>query len=161
MVYTIETARIAERVLEHFNYFHDGFIKRVELVSHDRFEQNGPAYTDRAHVCTGMFDITLDIAHYNYGPGDQPYHRLITCRCEDVRDFALDLRGHQGHDWPITRIDIVEVTRANGFRPGEVEPALELRLLRPFLVDGKRWERREQSLFTFARATLEEGLVQG
>lgn len=160
MVYKIENARDAEQVLEHFNYFHDGFIQRVELVSHDRFEQEGPAYTDRAHVCTGTFDVSLDIAHYNYGQGEQPCQRLVACRFENVRDFALDLRGHQGHDWPITRIDISEVTRAKGFTPGEAEPALELRLMRPLLVDGTRWERQEHTLFTFSRATLEEGLNQ-
>ena len=160
MAYTVENAREVERTLEHFNYFHDGFIQQVELISRDRFEQRGPAYTDRAHVCTGRFEVVLNIAHYNYGQGEQPYQRLITCRFEDVRDFALDLRGQQAHDWPITRIDISEVTRAKSLTPGRVEQALELRLMRPFLVDGARWERREQTLFSFSRATFEEGLIQ-
>ncbi len=95
MVYTVRNAQEAVAALEHFNYFHDGFIKRVELLSHDRFEQNGPAYTDRAHVCTGNFEVNMDIAHYNYEQGNQPCNRLIKCRFEVVQSFLLDLRTHQ------------------------------------------------------------------
>jgi hypothetical protein len=160
MIYSIENARHAEAVLERFNYFHDGFIKRVELLSHDRFEQNGPAYTDRAHICTGSFEVILEIAHYNYGPGDQPYNRLIKCRFEDVQGFLLDLRTHQLHDWPITRVDIAEVGRSRMGVPGRSEQALEVRLVRPRLVDGSRWESQEHTLFSFARAEFEEAISE-
>jgi hypothetical protein len=159
-VYKVSNVREAQQTLELFNYFHDGFIRRVELFSHDRFEQNGPSFTDRAHVCTGMFDVTLDIAHYNYGPGDQPHNRLILCRFEEVQSFLLDLRAHQLHDWPITRIDIAEVGRQRAGLPGEREKALEVRLLRPRLVEGSRWESQEQILFSFARAVFEEALIE-
>ena len=160
MVYSVENAHDAEAALERFNYFHDGFIKRVELVSRDRFEQNGPAYTDRAHVCTGSFGVTLEIAHYNYDQGNQPYNRLIRCRFEDVQSFLLDLRAHQLHDWPITRLDIAEVGRSRMGVPGGSETALEVRLLRPRLVDGSRWESQAHTLFSFARAEFEEGISE-
>ena len=156
----VSNVRDAQQMLERLNYFHDGFIRRVELFSRDRFEQNGPAFTDRAHVCTGMFEVTLDVAHYNYGPGDQPHNRLIQCRFEDVQSFLLDLRAHQLHDWPITRIDISEVGRPRTGVPGEREKALEVRLLRPRLVDGSRWESQEQTLFSFARAMFEEAMIE-
>jgi hypothetical protein len=107
-----------------------------------------------------MFDVTLDIAHYNYGPGDQPANRLIECRFEEVQSFLLDLRAHQLHDWPITRIDIIEVGRPRAGVPGEREKALEVRLLRPHLVDGSRWESQEQILFSFARATFKEATIE-
>lgn len=160
MACQVTNVREAERILEHFNYFHDGFIQRVELRSHDRFEQNGPAFTDRAHVCTGMFDVTLDIAHSNYGPADQPCNRLVQCRFDDVQGFLLDLRAHQLHDWPITRMDIVDVGRPRVGAPSGSEQALEVRLLRPRLVDGSRWESQEHTLFSFLRATFEEALVE-
>lgn len=161
MVYTVRNAQEAVAALEHFNYFHDGFIKRVELLSHDRFEQNGPAYTDRAHVCTGNFEVVLEIAHYNYGPGDQPCNRIIKCRFEDVRNFLLDLRAHRLHDWPITRLDIAETDRSRTGVPGGSEKALQVRLLRPRLVDGSRWESQEHTLFSFVRAEFEEGISKG
>jgi hypothetical protein len=159
--YKVSSVREAQQILERFNHFHDGFIQRLELLSHDRFEQQGRSFTDRAHVCTGMFDVALDIAHYNYGPGDQPANRLIQCRFEDVQSFLLDLRAHQLHDWPITRIDISEVGRPRAGVPEGREKAMEVRLLRPRLVDGSRWKSQEQVLFSFARATFEEALIAG
>jgi hypothetical protein len=44
--------------------------------------------------------------------------------------------------------------------PGGCEQALEVRLIRPRLVDGSRWESQAHTLFSFARAEFEEGLSE-
>ncbi|MBI2485598.1 MAG: hypothetical protein HYW01_01280 [Deltaproteobacteria bacterium] len=86
-------------MLEYFNGFYDGFVKRVELLPHDRFEETGPWYFERGHLCTGQFDVVIDIAHYNYGQGDQPSNRLVSCHFQDFKDFCLDLRGNESYEW--------------------------------------------------------------
>lgn len=149
----IENLNDAERMLDRFNSFHDGFVKRVELVSHDRFDQFGPEYTDRCQVCSGLFDAVLEFAHYNYDMDRQPADRVVSCRFEEVKEFRLDLRGNTLHDWVVHGVRINEVSRPG---QGEPETALELLLTRSVLVDNERWEQREEALFSFRRAEIEE-----
>lgn len=40
--------------------FHDGFMKRIAIVSHDDIDE------EYAQSCTGRFDVEIDFAHYNY-----------------------------------------------------------------------------------------------
>jgi hypothetical protein len=61
----------AEAVLDYFNGFHDGFIKRLTLVSHDYFEARG------TQVCSGRLDLELLIAHYNYRDGEPPADQVV------------------------------------------------------------------------------------
>jgi hypothetical protein len=149
----IESLDDAERMVERFNGFHDGFIKRVELVSHDRFDQFGPDFTDRCQVCTGLFDAVLDFAHYNYDRDRQPVDRLVSCRFEAVKGFHLDLRNTELHDWVVNGVRINETSRPG---PQGPETALKFHVTRSVLVDGERWEQREEALFSFKRAFVEE-----
>jgi hypothetical protein len=65
----LKTAEEAAAILEYFNGFHDGFIKRLTLNSFDYFESRG------VQACSGRLDLELVIAHYNYRNGNLPRTR--------------------------------------------------------------------------------------
>ncbi len=157
-VLTIESKEQAAEVLKYFHDFHDGFIKRIELVSLDTFDQDGPDILDRCHVCTGRFNMLMDIAHYNYGTGRQPLNRLVCFKFDDVQDFYLDLRNHDGCEWGISEIQINSVTHPNKDFVYKTEEGFELVMTRSFYVEESGWEERQQTLFSFKRATVEERL---
>ena len=50
----------AEAVLDYFNGFHDGFIKQLTLISHDRFEARG------VQASSERLTLEITLAHYNY-----------------------------------------------------------------------------------------------
>ena len=156
-VHTIESEQQAAEVLTYFHDFHDGFIKRIELVSQDTFEQHRPEDAAYSHVCTGRFNLFLDIAHHNYGHGRHPLNRLVCFEFSNVQDFCLDLRDHACHEWDIYEIHINSMTRPINII-GATEDAFELLLTRSFYVEDTGWEHRQQTLFSFKHATVEEKL---
>jgi hypothetical protein len=156
-VHSIESEQQAAEVLKYFHDFHDGFIKRIELVSQDSFRQEGPEHPGPSHVCTGEFNLSMDIAHFNYGPINQPFNRLVCIEFRDVRDFSLDLRDHSLYHWDISAIHINSVTRPLNIL-GATEAAFELLLTRSFYVEDTGWEQRKQTLFSFKSAIAKEKL---
>ena len=155
---SIESEEQAKEVLKYFHGFHDGFLKRIELVSQDTFAQNGPEDIGYSHVCTGRFNLFLDIAHYNYGHGRHPFNRLVCFEFHDVQDFCLDLHNHTYYEWDIYEIHINSVTRPIVDSIDAFEDALELLLTRSFIDGESSWEQRQQSLFSFKQAIVEEKL---
>jgi len=140
------------RALAYFNGFHDGFMQRLVITSRDMIAE------DLSQSCTGVFDVDIDFAHYNYaatGRPLQPHTRRVCARFEGVRaprcDFAEEYLGNT-----IIALDIVPATR----RPvGAVreEACLALELTRNFYVEAeRRWESRRAPMFTFERATFRE-----
>ena len=142
----------AAAALDYFNAFHDGFIKRLTLTSHDVIA------ADLSQVCTGLFDAQMDLAHYNYGDGAAPFRpagQIVRATFHGVGDIVLDLRaGFIGNT--ISRFAVYPGRRER-FTPVGVEPCLMLRLARNFyLKESDRWELRESDVFSFASATFEE-----
>ena len=78
----------AEAVLDYFNGFHDGFIKRLTLISHDYFEARG------VQVCSGHLDLEVEIAHYNYRDGEPPATQVVQARFTHVRHLHTDMPGN-------------------------------------------------------------------
>ena len=58
----VSSEETAERALDYFNGFHDGFMKRILFEPQDRVDE------DLSQTCTGVFDVKIDFAHYNYFP---------------------------------------------------------------------------------------------
>jgi hypothetical protein len=156
-IHSITSEKQAAEVLKYFHDFHDGFIKRIELVSQDTFEQNGPEDSGYSHVCTGRFNLILDIAHYNYGHGRHPLNRLVCLEFSDVQDFCLDLHNHACQEWDIYEIHINSITRPINIL-GATEDAFKLLLTRSFYVEDTGWEQRQQTFFSFKHAIVEEKL---
>ena len=138
--------------LDHFNGFHDGFIRRIEIASRDRFEEVGVQTAD------GVYDVTLDFAHYNYRHGDEPFHavdQIVEARFSDVEDIHLDLaREYLGSS--ITAVFIEAQQRRRSLLP-ETEKCLALLWGRHRYVEGEQtYEFRKERLFTFTRALFFE-----
>lgn len=149
----LKTPEDSAKILEKFNGFHDGFIHKLLLRSHDVFTKEGPEVTDIVHQCSGQFDVRIDFAHHNYGQGTQPHDRIVRGFFKNVQDFCLDLRSRKSCEWPIKNTEILAGTRE---REGlGVEPSFSLTILWSQL-HGQHWEISGQTLFTFAEAEFEE-----
>jgi hypothetical protein len=141
-----------QAALEYFNGFHDGFMKRIVLVSQDRMEADG------SQTVGGRFDVEVDFAHYNYADGERPLHpasQLVRARFEDVQDIFCDLRaGFLGNT--IMSLSVHQANRRIASSDG-VETCLALQWARQFYQEEyRRFETRQSQLFTFARALFEE-----
>jgi hypothetical protein len=141
-VATLEQARVA---LEYFNGFHDGFIRRLGLVSHDRFEARG------VHTLSGRLDLELDLAHYNYREGEPPADQVVELRFAEVRGLWIDLPYANG-EWAIEDLRIASTTRTEF---GREEDCLAAAMLHHRLDQGT-WTVREVLRFTFRAAEFTE-----
>lgn len=149
----LKTEADSRRILDRFNGFHDGFIHKLLLRSHDAFTKEGPEVTDIAHQLSGRFDVRIDIAHYNYGQGTQPHDQIVRCFFRNVQDFYLDLRGSKPYEWPINNVEISPETREDP--TGKTEVCFSLNFLWSKLVD-QSWEVYKTRLLTFQEAEFEE-----
>ena len=150
--FRISSVEEAARILDYFNGFHDGFIKRIVVESHDEI------HTDLSQSTSGVFDVEIDFAHYNYPKGAEPFHphnQIVRAEFENVQDIFCDLReGFLGNT--IIRLSIVSASRRKGGETG-TEPCLGLMLGRHFYWEEyRRHEFRESQLFTFTSATFVE-----
>ncbi len=145
----------AVAALDYFNGFHDGFIKRIEITSHDRMED------DRSQLCTGEFDLEMDIAHYNYAMRDtrshKPFHphdQLIRLNFQRVQDVLCDLReARMSHVIIGFEIHAGERCPAAGL---PTERCLRVDYTRHHRVDSERWETRSYPMLTFTEAEFRE-----
>lgn len=152
--FRVRSAAEGAEALEYFNGFHDGFIRRIEIESRDGMAE------DRSQSCTGVFDVTIDFAHYNYRKGEeplQPYDRIVRAEFRNVQDVSCDFReGFTGNT--IIRLSVVDASRRKGGETG-TEECLSLRLGRNFYLEQeRRYEFREAQLFTFTEAEFGEVL---
>jgi hypothetical protein len=136
--YRISSVNDSVKALEYFNAFHDGLIKRIEITSQDEVTP------DKSQIVTGLFDVTLIIAHYNYDEGRQPYNRLIEFAFTNARNIHMDFRAEGELDWNINAMAIQEVDD------------LLLFVLERNQYDGKKWTVQEHRLFLFESAEISE-----
>ena len=141
----VATPEDAEAVLEYFNGFHDGFIKRLTLLSHDYFEDRG------AQVCSGRLDLELTIAHYNYRNGEPPADRLVRASFAHVRHLHADMPGN-AVEWSIVNVYFERGTRLTA---GTEEPCFYARFLQNHL-DEDRWVPYTALRFSFYEAEFQE-----
>lgn len=141
----LTTPEDARAILEHFNSFHDGFIKSFLLTSRDSFERSSKG---AGQVVTGLFDAELGFAHFNYGNGSTPHDRIVRASFSGVADVLLDLRLGKGRfsDWSIDRLEI-------GVCGGD-DRGFSLTVRRRVLTEGSRWQEETSSLFRFQSAVF-------
>jgi hypothetical protein len=150
--FAVSSGETAARALDYFNEFHDGFMKRIVFESHDRIDE------DRSQCCTGVFDVEIDFAHYNYAEGAEPFHphdQIVRAVFRNVRDILVDLRGgFIGNT--IISLSITPGQRRKGGATG-TEQCLGLHLARHYyLEEHRQYELRESQLFTFTDAMFVE-----
>jgi hypothetical protein len=143
--YPVATPEQALLALAYFNQFHDGFIRRLALISHDTFEARG------VHTLSGRLDLELDLAHYNYREGEPPADQVVELRFTGVRDLWIDLPYTNG-EWAIIAFRIAPANRS-AF--GKEESCLAASMLHHRLEEG-RWTSREVLRFTFGDAEFTE-----
>jgi len=150
--FSVSSVEEATTVIDYFNGFHDGFMKRIAITSQDEIGE------DRSQSCTGAFDVEIEFAHYNYQRGQeplQPYGQIVHASFHNVQDLFCDFReGFLGNT-----IICLAITAWNRRKGGSsaTERCLELRLTRSYYFEEyRRYERRESPLFTFTDATFRE-----
>jgi hypothetical protein len=150
--FELSSVQEAATVLDHFNGFHDGLIRRLVVESKDRINK------DLSQTCSGVFEVEMDFAHYNYPAAVDPFHRydqIVRATFRNVQDVFCDFReGFLGNT--ILGLSVVREERSKG---GEttVECCLGLRLARHYyLKEERRYEVRECRLFTFTDAVMIE-----
>jgi hypothetical protein len=141
----VETPEDAEAVLEYFNGFHDGFIKRLTLVSHDYFEARG------VQACSGRLDLELTIAHYNYRGGEPPADQLVHARFTHVRHLLADMPGNAA-EWSIKNVYFERGTRPTAWTE---ESCFYARFLQSWL-DKDKWRPYPALRFSFREAEFRE-----
>jgi hypothetical protein len=132
-------------VVEYFNGFHHGFIRRLSLISHDTFEDRD------THVTTGLLDLEILFAHSNYRDGLPPFDQHVEARFAGVRDLRMNFTGLPT-DWPITDFHL----ESDPTLTPTVQARLRARLIQPRLVDNSRWEHVEAVTFSFHSAEFRE-----
>jgi hypothetical protein len=145
MHYIVVSAEQAAAVVEYFNGFHDGFIRRLSLISHDTFEDRD------THLTTGLLDLEVLFAHSNYHDGRPPFDQLVHARFSAVRDLRMDFTG-QPADWPITNLHL----EIDASTISTEAPRLHARLIQPRLVDNSRWEHVEALTFSFQSGEFDD-----
>lgn len=150
--FLLTSAAEGRRILDYFNAFHDGFIRRIEIVSRDRFEEIG------VQTANGIYDVTLELAHYNYRDGQKPFHpvdQIIEATFNAGEDIYIDLaREYLGS--PNTALYIEADQRRRDLLP-DAEDCLALLWGRQRYVENeRRYEFRKNRRFTFSEAALRE-----
>jgi hypothetical protein len=147
MPYLVTGLNEAETALDYFNSFHDGFIRQLAIMSHDRFEARG--------VQASGERLTLEItfAHYNYQQDTKPAHQLIQARFFEVMNLALDFSG-LSHEWSINHVTFSETQRT--LEDGRTAACLGASLVQSRLNSQREWELHKDVHFTFSRAEFEE-----
>ncbi|MBI1897702.1 MAG: hypothetical protein HYS04_14420 [Acidobacteria bacterium] len=150
--FAVSSEEAANRALDYFNGFHDGFMQRVVIESQDRIGE------DLSQTCTGIFRVEIDFAHYNYPRGAEPFHphdQIVHAQFRNVQDVFADFSsGFLGNT--IIGLSVGPARRHSAGRQA-AEQCLELRLSRHYyLEEHRRYELRECRLFTFTDATFLE-----
>ncbi len=145
----------AARALDYFNGFHDGFMKRINIVSDDEIDE------DHGQSCTGLFQVEIDFAHYNYRDGNEPFHpydQIVHAVFRQAQDIFCDFReGFLGNT--VINLSVAPANRLKGASTA-AEPCLSLQLARHYyLAEFQRYELRQSPLFTFADAIFREELA--
>jgi hypothetical protein len=134
-----------EAVLDYFNGFHDGFIKRLTLISHDYFEARG------VQVCSGRLDLELEIAHYNYRDGEPPADQVVQARFTHVRHLHTDMPGNRP-EWSLVNVYFEPGTRQTA---GTEEPCFHARFLQNRLGQ-EGWVPYQALHFSFREAAFRD-----
>lgn len=150
--FEVSSAAAADSALDYFNDFHDGFIHRIEIVSRDRFEEIG------TQTAEGIYDVRIDLSHYNYRSGDEPFHpvdQIVEATFRDVADIYVDLaREFLGS--PITAL-YIEPQRRRMIPAPDLEECLALLWGRQRYDEKERnYEFRKERLLTFSSAVFLE-----
>lgn len=94
----VKTSHELKEVVEHFNFFHDGFLKSIKLMSGNKFGRNPPwekpaqyESSEEELLDTGLWfsektGLFIEIHHYNYNWPNKPPGNQIVVYLQNVRN---------------------------------------------------------------------------
>ena len=137
----------ATAVLDYFNGFHDGFIKKLSIYSHDSFEE--------LHVqsASQRLDLKIIFAHHNYQNGSRPAGQVVTAQFHAVMGLSIVFSGLL-YEWSVYELFIGATNRI--LEDNRSEPCLSAVLLQNRLTDNREWQRHADVTFTFSHAEFDE-----
>ncbi len=144
---TIRNLQDAQQAIDEFNSFHDGFIQKLCILSHDRFEARG------VQSQTGDFDLEITFAHYNYRDGETPPDQLVKAIFNRVKGIEIAFSG-LSYEWSVNHVEFREGQRT--IETNDLEPCLAFALWQPMLTAKREWELKEVMRFTFTKAEFME-----
>ncbi|HEX9921836.1 MAG TPA: hypothetical protein VGD99_04175 [Anaerolineae bacterium] len=147
MPHLVTSLNEAETALDYFNGFHDGFIKQLAIISHDRFEARG------VQASGERLALEITLAHYNYQQDTKPAQQLIKVRFFEVMNLSLEFSG-LSYEWSINHATFSETQRT--LEDGRTAACLGTSLVQSRLNSQREWELHEDVRFTFSRAEFEE-----
>lgn len=134
-------------LLDYFNGFHDGFIKRLSVLSRDQFVTRGEQH------CSGELGLEITFAHYNYQDDKRPHDQLVDASFEGVKDLAIEFSGNS-YEWAVDSLTIAETERSR--EGGGVEACMRAVLVQKRLSNKREWVRHEDVKFTFMCCSFRE-----
>lgn len=99
----IRKSQELKEAVEYFNFFHDGFVKSIKLMSGNKFAQNPPWEKPRQYKAaeeklldTGLwfsqkFGLFIEIHHYNYDWPNKPASNRILLYLQNVKKVDLKI----------------------------------------------------------------------
>lgn len=134
------TSKEAIGLLDYFNGFHDGFIKRLSALSSDQFVSR------EEQQCSGELDLEITFAHYNYQNGKPPHDQLVEASFDGVKDLAIEFSGNS-YEWAVDSLTIADAERSREY--GGAETCMKAVLVQKRLNERREWVRHEDVTFTF------------
>lgn len=141
------TLNEALALLDYFNGFHDGFIKRLSVLSRDGFETRGE------QRCAGELGLEIVFAHYNYEDGKRPHNQLVEACFEGAKRLAVEFSGNS-YEWAVDTLTVTEAERRR--EGGGVEACLRAVLTQRRLNESREWVRHADVTFTFRECSFRE-----
>jgi hypothetical protein len=89
------------KILSYFGKFHSGFIKSLNIRSHDFFMK------DFGKVCSGIVDIDIDFGHNFYGK-KAPYNQIIHASFKEVQKISVNIPKINLYNWDIYEVVITK-----------------------------------------------------
>lgn len=147
MIRTVTNIHEAKALINYFNGFHDAFIQRLSIISHDIFQERD------IQTATDRLDLEIAFAHYNYQNGERPHNQLVEARFHEVMGLELSFSGLL-YEWSVNALDVDTASRI--LESPEIELCLKAAVYQHRLNQERVWENHEDLSFTFMWAEFVE-----
>jgi len=147
MSITVRNLQEAQAALDSFNGFHDAFIRRLCVISHDQFEARG------IQNQSGKLDLEITFAHYNYRLGEPGPDQLVKASFSSVKGLEISFSGF-AYEWSVNGLHIQEAVRRTELQASQ--PCFSAFLLQNRLSQKNEWQLHEDLKFTFLQAEFAE-----
>lgn len=159
----LKDAGDAKKILDYFNHFHDGFIKKFSVTSRDRFTavKSSEARTRSIrHTLGEGYWVRIDFAHHNYRPGGGDARRIVRATFLNAKDIIFDLTLPNGSS-NSRDIANVEILPASAEKP-KGKSTMALFITWNVVLPDRKWHTFRNRILCFEQAIFDEaGISRG